>query len=211
MPTFVLGVTFGAVASTAGWSVAAPLTFSMLAFSGSAQFTLLTTLPAGGAVAAIVAATLINTRYVVMSVALNASLHGGRLWRATQAQALADASFVVAHRGGGRFDIARLLGASVAQWTSWVTGTLMGLLLAPPAELMHTLGLDVAFPAFFLMLALEELRRSWQAVVAAIAGAGIAAALLLVTNPGLALLGGTAAALLGLLPTGRQRPLQEES
>lgn len=198
-------MTFGAAATAAGWGLAAPLSFSMLAFSGSAQFTLLTTLPTGGALAAIVAATLINGRYAVMSVALNGSLRGGRLRRAAQAQALADASFVVAHRGGGRFDIAQLVGASLAQWTGWVTGTLIGLLLAPPPGLMHTLGLDVAFPAFFLMLALDELRRSWQALAAAVAGACIAAGLLLVTEPGVALVGATAAALVGLLPDERKQ------
>lgn len=204
-PTFVLGVTFGAAAHAAGWGPGAPLVFSMLAFSGSAQFTLLTTLPAGGVAAAIIAATLINARYMVMSVALNGSVHGNRLWRAAQTQALVDASFVVAHQGHGRFDIARLVGASVPQWTGWVTGTALGLLAAPPPELMHTLGLDVAFPAFFLMLALDELRRSRQAMAAAIAGAGVAAALLLVTEPGIALLGATTAALLGALPDRHRR------
>jgi hypothetical protein len=115
--TFVLGLSYGAAASIAGWGVAVPLVFSVLAFSASAQFTLLTTLAAGSVVAAVTAAILINVRYLVMSVALNGSLRGGRLWRAVQAQALADASFVVAHRGGGQFDVARLVGASVPQDT----------------------------------------------------------------------------------------------
>lgn len=199
-PTFVLGVVYGAAATAAGWGIGAPLVFSALAFSGSAQFTLLTTLSAGSAIAAVTAAVLINARYLVMSVALNDSLRGSRLWRASQAQALTDASFAVAHHGGGRFDIARLAGASVPQWAGWVAGTGLGLLTAPPPQLMHTLGLDVAFPAFFLMLALHELRRSSRAKAAAALGASIAAAMLLVTDPGIALLAATAAALLGALP-----------
>lgn len=198
-PTFVLGAVYGAAATAAGWGLSAPLVFSALAFSGSAQFTLLTTLSAGSALAAITAAVLINARYLVMSVALNDSLHGGRVRRAAQAQALTDASFAVAHHGGGRFNIARLIGASVPQWVGWVTGTAVGLLTAPPPQLMHTLGLDVAFPAFFLMLGLYELRRSRQAKIAAAAGAGIAGVLLVVTDPGIALLGATTAALLGAL------------
>ncbi len=198
-PTFVLGVIYGAAATAAGWGTGAPLTFSALAFSGSAQFTLLTTLSTGSALAAVTAAVLINARYLVMSVALNHSLRGGRLARAGQAQALMDASFAVAHHGSGRFDIARLVGASVPQWAGWVTGTGIGLLAAPPPQVMHILGLDVAFPAFFLMLALDELRRSRQAIAAATVGAGIAAALLFVTDPGIALLSATAAALIGVL------------
>jgi 4-azaleucine resistance transporter AzlC len=200
----VLALAYGAAASIAGWGVTVPLVFSMLAFSGSAQFTLLTTLSAGSAVAAVTAAVLINARYLVMSVALNDSLHGGRLSRALQTQALADASFVVAHRGDGRFDIARLIGASVPQWLGWVGGTAVGLLTAPSAHLLHALGADVTFPAFFLVLALDELRKTRRAMVAAALGALIAAALLFVTTPGNALLAATVAALIGAI----QRPAQ---
>jgi len=207
--TFVLALAYGAAARIAGWGVTVPLAFSMLAFSGSAQFTLLATLKAGSAVAAVIAAVLINARYLVMSVAINDSLHGGRLWRALQAQALADASFVVAHRGHGRFDIARLIGASVPQWVSWVTGTAAGLLTAPSPQLMHALGADVTFPAFFLVLALDELRRSRRAIVAAILGACIAAALLFVTTPGNALLAATLAALIGAIGHRAQRTERE--
>lgn len=56
----------------------APVAFSMLAFTGAAQFALLTTLASGSAVAAVSPSILINARYVVMSVALNDSLSGGR-------------------------------------------------------------------------------------------------------------------------------------
>jgi 4-azaleucine resistance transporter AzlC len=197
---FILALSFGAGASAAGWGLALPLFFSMVAFSGSAQFALLTTLSPGGAVSAVPTAVLINARYLVMSVALNDSLNGGRLRRALQAQALTDASFVFAHRGGGRFDLPRLVGASVPQWLFWVAGTAVGVLTRPSPDLMHTLGADVVFPAFFLMLAVDEVRRSRRALVGAVLGAVIAGGLLLVTVPGNALLGATAAALIGALP-----------
>ena len=196
--TFVLGLSFGAAAANAGWGIAAPLFFSAFAFSGSAQFSLLTTLPTGSAVAAVASAFLINARYLVMGVALNDSLRGGRLWRAVQAQALVDASFVVAHRGGGRFDVVRMVGATVPQWSAWVLGTGAGLVLRPSPALLGDLGADVVFPAFFLLLALEEIR-SPRAVVAALTGAAIAGGLLLVTEPGIALLAATAGALVGVL------------
>jgi 4-azaleucine resistance transporter AzlC len=199
---FVLGTAFGAAARAADWGLAVPVVFSALAFSGSAQFALLATLTAGGVVSAVTAAVLINARYLVMSVALNDSLHGGRLRRALQAQALADASFVVAHRGGGRFDVARLVGASIPQWACWVSGTAVGVLSSPSPQLMHALGADVVFPAFFLLLAMDEVTRSKRAVAAAALGACIAAALLFVTTPGNALLAATAAALIGAVDGG---------
>jgi 4-azaleucine resistance transporter AzlC len=202
--TFVLGLSFGAAAANAGWGPVAPLFFSALAFSGSAQFSLLTTLPTGSAVAAVVSAALINARYLVMGVALNDSLRGSRPWRAVQAQALVDASFVVAHRGGGRFDVVTLVGATLPQWSAWVVGTGVGLLLRPDAALLELMGADVIFPAFFLLLVLEELR-SHRAVVAALLGAAIAGGLLLVTQPGVALLAATAGALVGVRADRRDR------
>jgi predicted branched-subunit amino acid permease len=202
---FVLGVSFGAAAANAGWGPGAPVLFSGLAFSGSAQFSLLTTLPTGSAIAAVTAAALINARYLVMGIALNDSLRGTRAWRAVQAQALVDASFVVAHRGGGRFDMARLVGASVPQWLAWLVGTGIGVLLRPDPALLTRLGADVIFPAFFLLLALEEIH-SIRAAVAALCGACIAGGLLLVAQPGFALLAATAGALVGALPRGGREP-----
>jgi 4-azaleucine resistance transporter AzlC len=203
---FVLALSFGAEAVARDWGFGLPVLFSMFAFSGSAQFTLLTSLAGGSAVAAVISAVLINARYLVMSVALNESLQGGRLSRAIQAQALCDASFVVAHRNDGGYDIVRLIGASIPQWLLWVTGTAVGALTAPSPDLMHRLGLDVAFPAFFLILALDELRHSSRALVAALLGATIAAALLFVTTPSYALLGAITAALLGVLPEKKGDP-----
>jgi 4-azaleucine resistance transporter AzlC len=197
--TFVFALTYGAAAVQAGWGVAAPLTFSVLAFSGSAQFVLLVTLGTGLLIPAVVAAVLVNVRYVVMSVALNDSLRGGRLRRALQAQALADASFAIAHKGGGRFDLAHLIGSTVPQWLGWVSGTAVGLVVAPSAEFMHDYGLDVAFPAFFLILAIEEMRRSSLAVVAGLLGAAIAAVALLVLPSGIALLLATLATGIGFM------------
>lgn len=136
----MLGLSFGAAASNAGWGFSLPLVFSMIAFSGSAQFALLTTFSTGSAVAAIAAAIPINARYVVMGVALNDSPRGNRGWRALQAQALADASFVVAHRGSDRFDMARLVGATVAQWLCWVSGTALGVLTQPEPSSLHRVG-----------------------------------------------------------------------
>jgi len=203
--TFALGLSFGAAAAAAGWGIAAPTFFSAFAFSGSAQFSLLTTLHAGSVVVAVASATLINARYLVMGVALNDSLRGSRGWRAVQAQALSDASFMLAHRGGGRFDVPRLMGASAVIYLSRPVGTLIGALRQPDPAMMDRLGVDVVFPAFFLLLVLDEMR-SRQAVVAALRGAAIAGGLLLVTEPGYALLAATAGALIGL----RSEPEREE-
>lgn len=198
----VVGVSFGASAHLAGWGLVAPLCFSVLVFSGSAQFALLAGLSAGSAIAAVIAAVLINGRYVVMSIALNGSLTGGRVRRALQSQTLVDASFVIGSIGGGRFDIYRLMGASIPQYAGWVLGTAAGAVLAPTPELLYSLGGDVVFPAFFALLALAEVRRSRRASLVSVVAAVLGSSLLLVADPGVALLGTTMAAAVALWPHG---------
>lgn len=197
---FLLAVSFGAAARDQGWGLVAPIAASVFVFSGSAQFALLTALGSGaGAGAAILSAALINLRFLPMGVALASTLRGGRLRRALEAQTIVDASFVAAHRGGGRFDRRMLFGATLPQWPLWIAGTVVGVLLAPPTEVGAALGLDAVFPAFFAVLLLEEARTSRRALLVALLGGAVALLLLLVAPPGLALLGGAVAALVGLV------------
>ncbi|MEU4422242.1 AzlC family ABC transporter permease [Actinoplanes sp. NPDC024001] len=194
---FVLAITFGATAREQGWSAVAAIVASIVIFSGSAQFALLTGL-AGGLLPAIAAALLINARFLPMGLAVGPSLTGGRFRRALQGQAVVDGSWVAAHLGGGRFDRWRLLGATIVQWPAWVAGTVVGVLGAPSAHLVESLGLDVVFPAFFLALLVDELRASRLALVAAGLGGAVAAALLWWVPAGVALVGATVGAFVGL-------------
>jgi predicted branched-subunit amino acid permease len=80
---FVIAVSFGVLARDLGWGVVAPIVSSVIVFSGSAQFALAEVLEAGGtALAAIVAAILVNARFAVMGVAVASIFHGGPLRRA---------------------------------------------------------------------------------------------------------------------------------
>ncbi|MBG0565811.1 AzlC family ABC transporter permease [Actinoplanes sp. NEAU-A11] len=196
---FVLAITFGATAREQGWSAVAAIIASILIFSGSAQFALMTALAGGSGVApAIAAAMLINARFLPMGLAVGPSLSGGRFRRALQGQAVVDGSWVAAHQGGGRFDRWRLFGATIVQWPAWVAGTVVGVLGAPSAHLVERLGLDVVFPAFFLALLLDELRASRLALIAAALGGAVAAGLLWWVPAGVALVGATVGALIGL-------------
>jgi predicted branched-subunit amino acid permease len=211
VPTFLLAVTFGATARELGWGPWAPVVASIVIFSGSAQFALMTALAGGGGVAtAVASAALINARFAPMGVAVAPSLHGGRVRRAIEGQAVVDGSFVAAHTGGGRFDRERLFGATVAQFAAWVSGTVAGVVVAPPESLTHALGLDVVFPGFFLLLLLDEISTSRRAVAAAGLGAAIAAGLVAVVPVGLALLGSSLAALIGLRRDPPASPADDE-
>lgn len=199
LPAFVLAVSFGVLARELGWGVFAPVVFSATVFSGSAQFAVADVLGAGGtALAAIVAAILVNARFAVMGVAVASSLEGGRLRRALEAQATVDASWAVANRGGGRFDRDVLIGATLPQYVAWVGGTAIGVLAGDTIGDPEALGLDVLFPAFFLGLLIDELRNGRDHIGAALIAVAVSLALIPFTPPGIPIIAACLGALLGL-------------
>ena len=187
-PTFVVAVSFGVLARAQGWGVVAPVVASLVVFSGSAQFASAAVLAAGGTVAsAVLSAVLVNGRFLPMSFAVAPALRGGRARRALEAQAIVDASWALANRGGGRFDRETLIGATAVQYAAWALGTLAGVVAGPALGDLEALGLDVVIPAFFLGLLAEELRDR-PSVAAALGGAAVALALTPITPAGVPVL-----------------------
>jgi predicted branched-subunit amino acid permease len=109
-----------------------------------------------------------------------------------------DVSLVVAEDGEGGFDRGLLFGSTAIQYTTWVLGTIAGVLAGPVLGDPKTLGLDAIFPAFFLALLIGELRTR-RARSVAVAGGLIALALVPFTPPGVPVLAASAAAFYGLL------------
>lgn len=199
LPTFVLAVSFGVLARTLGWGVVAPVVFSGVVFSGSAQFAVADVLGAGGsALAAIVAAVFVNARFAVMGVAVASVLRGGRIRRALEAQATVDASWALASQGGGRFDRELLIGATLPQYVAWVGGTVLGVFAGETISDPEALGLDVLFPAFFLGLLIDELRSGREQVAAAVIAVAVSLVLIPFTPPGIPIIAACLGALLGL-------------
>jgi 4-azaleucine resistance transporter AzlC len=202
LATLVLGISFGVLARSLGWGTLAPIVFSVIAFSGSAQFAVASVLGSGGgALPAIAAAVFLNARFGPMGVAVAPFLKGGPLRRAMEGQTVVDASWALASRGEGRFDRDFMIGATVPQVTAWIGGTIVGVLGGDFIGDPERLGLDVIFPAFFLTLLAEELRsasRSARAVIVALIAAVLALALVPFAPPGVPVIAASAAALLGL-------------
>ncbi len=194
----VLALSFGLLARQAGFSGLGAVLMSAIVFAGSAQFAAISIVAAGGGIgAAIGAAALMNARFLPMGIALAPSLPGSALRRAAQGQAVVDASWAMAHRGGGRFDRHYLFGASSVQYATWLGGTAIGAFGGGALGDPRALGLDAIFPAFFLALLLPELRDARSRGVA-LAGALVALALVPVAPPGVPVLVAGAAALAGL-------------
>ncbi len=194
----LVALSFGVVAQDAGFSGLAAIVMSAIVFAGSAQFAAVAILAQGGtAAAAVLAAALMNSRFLPMGVALGPSLPGGPLKRAAQGQTVVDSSWALADRGDGTFDRWFLFGSTIPQYLTWTTGTIVGVLAGDILGDPERFGLDALYPTFFLALLINEIRRP-GALRAAVLGALIALALVPFAPPGVPILVASLAALTGL-------------
>jgi 4-azaleucine resistance transporter AzlC len=193
------GITYGVLAKQAGFAPVTTIVFSIVTFAGSAQFAAVSIVNDGGtAVAAIVAALLLNARYLPIGLSVAPWLPGRPLARAAQGQVAVDESWAVSHLGGGRYDQRLLVGAGLTIWAAWVVcstaGVVAGSVLGDP----ETLGLDAAFPALFLALLAGQVRER-RLLLAALAGAAVALAMVPLTPPGVPIVAAAVVCLAGLV------------
>ena len=197
IPTALIGASFGVAAATSGWGTVAPIVMSAIVFSGAAQFAVLAVLTAGGSViTAIVAATLVASRFLAIGVALGPSMRGGKVRRALEGQAVVDASLILARTGEARYGVRRLLGATLPQFVGWTLGTVGGVLVGESIPDPKALGLDALFPAFFLALVWSELGDRAARVTAVVATL-IAAVLIPIAPPGIPVVAASLAVVVG--------------
>jgi 4-azaleucine resistance transporter AzlC len=192
------GLTYGVLAREAGFSSAQAVVFSILTFAGSAQFAAVSIVGDGGtAVAAIVAALLLNARYLPIGLSVAPYLPGRAAARAAQGQVAVDESWAVSHRGGGRYDPRLLVGAGVTIYAAWVVCSVAGVAAGSALGEPETLGLDAAFPALFLALLAGQVRDR-RLLAAAVAGGAIALAIVPLVPPGVPIVAASAVCLVGL-------------
>ena len=197
--TVAIGVAFGLLARPVIGTIGA-IVMSIVVFAGSAQLTAVSVLAArGSAEAAVLAGLLMNLRFLPMGVAAASAFRGGPLRRALEAQALVDASWAIAGDGTGRFDRGLLLGASIPQALGWWVGTAVGALGGAWLAHAKALGLDAIFPAFFLLLLIDQVKDR-RALIAAMLGAAICLVLIPHAPAGIPVAASAAGALIGVRP-----------
>lgn len=194
---FPFGASYGILAREAGLGVVAPIVMSFTTFAGSAQVAAVGVLEDGGALAAaIVAAVLLNLRYLAVGISVAPSLGGSPVRRLVEAQLATDESWAISQRDG-RVDRGRLIGAGLVLLVAWTAGTVVGVIggsaLGDPADY----GLDAMFPALFLALLVGQLGPR-RARAAALAGALIALVLIPVAPPGVPIVAAAAGAVIAL-------------
>jgi 4-azaleucine resistance transporter AzlC len=193
----LFGLSYGVLADATGFSGTAAVVMSATTFAGAAQFASASVIDAGGTVAAaILAAVFLNARYVAISVTVASIFPGGTLRRLVESQAIVDESWALSGRRG-RFEWPILVGSGLVFYLLWVGSTALGTAIGGVLEDPNELGLDAAFAALFLALAMPYLRerRARQA-------AALAAVITLVLTPfapaGVPIIAASAACLLEL-------------
>ena len=184
------------LAVEAGLGRLGAVVMSATTFAGSAQFAATSILDTqGGIAAAIVAALMLNARYVPLSLAVASIFPGARGRRFVESQLIVDESWALSGRSG-RFEYPILIGAGLLLYLLWVGGTALGTfagdLLDPEA-----IGLDAAFPALFLALLAPYLRTRRALATALVAGA-ITLVLIPLAPAGVPIVAAALAALIGL-------------
>lgn len=184
---------------------------SAVVFAGAAQYAAITVLAAGGDVAtAIVAGTLLNSRFIPMSLAMTPSMPAGRGRRALMALGLTDPGWALSARTGGRFDAHFMVGVLLPQYALWQAGTVFGVVAGGLIGGPEAYGLDVVLPAFFLTILVGgELRRDRVGIATAALGGLIALALVPFAPPGLPLIMASLAALVVLVGPWRETSPEE--
>src|SRR5512133_919717 len=157
LPIAAVGMSFGLLAAPLLGALST-IAMSAVVWSGTAQFAALSILISGGTMTLAASAGLLaNIRFLPMGFAIAPSMRGGPLRRLLTGAVLADASFVIGHRGGRQFDIRALAWAAPVQYVGWLGGTLAGVAGADAIGDASRWGLDVLFPVFYLSLLLPEL------------------------------------------------------
>jgi 4-azaleucine resistance transporter AzlC len=192
----LFSASFGLLAIDAGMSRLGAVLMSATTFAGSAQFAAASILDDGGGVlAAIVAAILLNARYVTFSLAVASIFPGSRRRRFLESQLIVDESWALSGRSG-RFDYGVLAGVGFLLYVLWVGGTVIGTVVGDLLD-PEAIGLDAAFPALFLALLAPYLRTRRALVTALVAGT-ITLVLLPVAPPGVPIVAASLAGLIGL-------------
>jgi 4-azaleucine resistance transporter AzlC len=202
----LFGLSYGVLADATGFGAAAAVVMSATTFAGAAQFASVSVLDAGGTIAAaVLAAVFLNARYVAISVTVASIFPGGRPRRLLESQAIVDESWALSGRRGS-FEWPILIGSGLVFYVLWVAFTALGTAVGGILEDPNAIGLDAAFAALFLALAIPYLREPRARQAAAVA-ALITLALTPFAPAGVPIIAASAACLLGLRGESAKREL----
>ena len=184
-PAGAFALSFGALATSTGFSVAQTCVLSLLMFTGGSQFALVSAVASGSAaLPATTVAVLLGARNALYGLRLSGLLRVSGLRRLAAAQLVIDesAAMATAQRDpqSGRLAF-RATGLAI--FVLWNAGTLIGAIAGRALPDPSALGLDAAAPAAFLAL-LAPRARTRDTRITALTAAVVTLALIPVTPIG---------------------------
>ena len=176
------GIIFGALAVTAGISVAGTMAMSLFVFAGSAQFIAVGLVGAGAGVPVIILTTfVVNLRHALYSATLAPFVkHLPQHWLLPLGFMLTDESFVVASThynepGDLKYKHWYFLGANLSMYVSWQVFTWIGIFAGTRIPDPARLGLDFAMIVTFTGMLIPLIKN--RPILAAVTVASIVAVL----------------------------------
>jgi predicted branched-subunit amino acid permease len=206
LATGAYGISFGAVAVTAGLSVLQTCALSLLVFTGASQFALVGVVASGGApLAGAMTALLLGSRNTLYGLRLT-SLLDWRGWRRTAAAHLLidESTAMSVNRESTPAARVGFLSTGLAVFVFWNLATFGGAVAGEALGDPRTYGLDAAVGGAFLALLWPRLNSRLNRVVGLLAIA-LALGLVPVTAAGVPVLAAATVAILAGLLTGRRR------
>lgn len=169
-----IGFAYGVLAGKSGLSQSNTLLMSLLVFAGSAQFIAVGLFAAGTGPAAIILTTfVVNLRHLLMAASLTPYLAGwNKRTLALFSFQLTDETFALHSVGASRLECCRLeaLALNVTAQSSWVLGTILGMIAAGLIDDVKPYGLDYALAAMFIGLLVSQCESRARLCTAIFAG-----------------------------------------
>jgi predicted branched-subunit amino acid permease len=207
--TGAYGLSFGALGTAAGLSVAQTCALSVLVFTGGSQFALVGVLGGGGSpLSGAASAVLLGSRNALYGARLARLLGLRGLRRMVGAQLVIDESTAVALSNEEQGPQAARLGfwaTGLAVFALWNAATLAGALAGTVVGDPRDLGLDAAVPAAFLALLAPRLRGR-PAWLTAATGAALAVAVVPLVPAGVPVLVAALVPVVAVLAARRAAP-----
>lgn len=177
-----IGFAYGVLAGKSGLSDTNTLLMSLIVFAGSAQFIAVGLFASGTGPAAIILTTfVVNLRHMLMAASLAPFLTGWKKrYLAFFSYELTDETFALHSVAAPQLGECRLeaLSLNMTAQTSWVLGTVLGIVASGLIGDVKPLGLDYALAAMFIGLLVGQCENPVRIITAILSG-GIATLLYL--------------------------------
>ena len=167
----ILGMIFGASATSTGISPLAVGLMSAIVWSGSGQFAALPLWHEGGMIV-VLSVLALSLRFTLITASMAHMLVRAPSWvRAALAFCVTDENYALAvTRQKGALAPAYLLGSWIPLYLAWVVGTVLGLLVGTQVPAAWVAPLRAVFPMVFLVLTVLLCTSTHLALVAGLGG-----------------------------------------